>query len=169
MKPIYLKGKHGSKAGNWAFVSDEDYVLVMKYRWVASLDPKSKKIYGRTESLPRTRMHVLIMNTKGNNSIVVDHIDGDSLNNQRENLRIATITQNNQNVAKRKNASSKYKGVIWSKQHNKWRVRITLNKKTISFGLYDSEEEAAKVYDLRAKEYFKEFARLNFKEDNNEM
>lgn len=103
------------------------------------------------------RMHSLIMGRS-----FIDHISGDGLDNRRENLRLATPTQNQQNKAKKKFLSSKFKGVAWHKDTGKWQSRITLNRKTIYLGIFGNEIDAARAYDKKAKELFGEFARPNF-------
>lgn len=81
-----------------------------------------------------------------NNYETVDHVDRDRLNNNISNLRWASYSQQNQNKKKKKNCSSKFKGVSWDKNNCKWRVRITLNGKKQHFGFFDYEIDAAKKY-----------------------
>jgi hypothetical protein len=69
---------------------------------------------------------------------------------------------------KRKNATSKYIGVSFDKARNKWTVRILINGKPKSLGRFDSEIEAAKIYDKYALLYYGDKAKLNFKENNND-
>lgn len=92
---------------------------------------------------------------------VVDHINGDKLDNRRCNLRICTQAQNcrnNRNV--RKNKTSLYKGV--SKYWNKWKAQIQVDKKKTHIGYYPTQEDAARAYDEKALELHGEFAYLNF-------
>lgn len=91
----------------------------------------------------------------------LDHKDGNRLNNQIDNLRTATSSQNNANRVKKSGATSTYKGVYWHKQRRKWHVQLSLNKKSISCGLFESEEEAALAYNLKALELHGEFTKLN--------
>lgn len=92
----------------------------------------------------------------------VDHKDGDGLNNQKNNLRLATKSQNNQNQKRpHKNSTSKYKGVSWDKNHKKWLSQIKINYQNIYLGLFDCEIEAANKYNQKARELFGEFACLN--------
>ena len=104
-------------------------------------------------------MHREIMHApKG---MVVDHIDGNSLNNRRSNLRLCTVSQNHQN-RRRTYGSSKYKGAWWDKRRNKWVAAITFKGKYIYLGFFDNEIDAGKAYDRKAAELFGEFAYLNF-------
>jgi hypothetical protein len=88
---------------------------------------------------------------------LIDHIDGNALNNKIENLREASQTQNCRNAKKRKNTVSSYKGVCWNSANNNWRSIICVNKKLINLGSFKVELEAAKAYKEAAKFYFKEF------------
>ena len=76
----------------------------------------------------------------------IDHINGNRYDNRLCNLRLATPQQNAQNRPKRQGTSSKYKGVYWSKPHNKWRAQIQHDGAWFNLGLYDSEEDAANAY-----------------------
>ena len=165
MKTVVLHGKKA--AGRVALVDDGDYELVMQYRWHVH-DPEQKPghlriayavtnavIDGKRTSL---RMHCLIMGIKG-----VDHADHDGLNNQRSNLRIATVGQNARNVRPRAEGttSSKYKGVCYVGR-GLWRPYITTDGQRIYLGDCASELEAAYVYDTAARQLHREFACLNF-------
>jgi hypothetical protein len=89
----------------------------------------------------------------------IDHIDGNPLNNQIENLRAASRSQNQQNKKIQKNNTSGFKGVY--KHKDKWRVRLMINKKSKSFGLYDDIELAQLVAIEARNKYHGEFARHN--------
>lgn len=92
----------------------------------------------------------------------VDHVNHNGLNNTRDNLRLSTHAENvhNQSIYQ-KPKSSKYKGVCWNKQAKSWQAYIKTDGKHIHLGYFDSEEEAAFVYNQAAKRYFGEFACLN--------
>jgi hypothetical protein len=92
---------------------------------------------------------------------LVDHHDGDGLNNQGYNLRPATHFQNCQNSRGKHGIYSLFKG-IRQRRGGQWTARIRVYKKELSLGCFHDEIEAAKAYDLAAKKYFGEFARLNF-------
>jgi hypothetical protein len=96
--------------------------------------------------------------------MVVDHIDGNGLNNTRANLRICTIAENVRSSRRRTDNGSGYKGVGFHKASGKWVARIVTNGEKMYLGLYESPEQAAAVYDLAAHKYHGEFARLNFPE-----
>lgn len=96
----------------------------------------------------------------------LDHIDGDGLNNNINNLREATNQENAMNMKKPKShngkpTSSKYKGVDLDKRRNKWRSRIMIDGKSKHLGYYKSEIEAARDYNKAATEVFGKFVKLN--------
>lgn len=91
----------------------------------------------------------------------IDHKNDNGLDNRKLNLRVCTSGQNAQNRPSQKGASSKFKGVSWSKKKKKWRSVLHQNDKSIHIGYYDNEIEAACAYDKAAKELFGEFAYLN--------
>lgn len=152
--------------GLFAKVDDEDYDFLMQWKWSAI--PKSNGHYARRGSGRKTiRMQRLLMGLGAwkDDKRIIDHLDGDTLNNQKSNLRICTSLQNNQNSARRKHSSFPYKGVCrFSK--NKCCSKIVVNKKQITLGVFSNTPEgileAAKTYDEAAKRYFGEFAKLNF-------
>ena len=103
---------------------------------------------------------------------LVDHEDGDSLNNQISNLRYGTSSQNNINSPPRKGDSSKYKGVTKRRNLNSIKYEAKCQKQIdgnvseiFHIGTFDSEIEAAKAYDKKAYELHGEFAWLNFPDD----
>ena len=102
-------------------------------------------------------MHRLLSGAVAGQS--VDHKDRNSLNNQRENLRIANESQNGANTGLRANSTSGLKGVCWDKWTSRWMVSV--GHKYI--GRFDTPEEAARAYDVKAKEMFGEFASTNEK------
>lgn len=91
----------------------------------------------------------------------IDHIDNNTLNNRIENLRECTQMQNCHNRIARINSSSKYKGVGFDRDLNKWRAYIRLKGRQVHLGVFESEKDAALAYNKSAKSHFKEFALLN--------
>ncbi len=98
------------------------------------------------------------------NGLVVDHINGNTLDNRRANLRACTVMQNGQNQRTQHRSSKPvpYKGVGWHPRSNMFRAYIVVAKKQISLGYFHDAEKGARAYDAAAKHYFGEFARLNF-------
>ena len=154
-----------------ALVDDSDYEQVSQYKWYAIEDRRKDgslwNVYaGRKVRKPdgaqtTQLLHRFIMNVS-DPKIQVDHRDSDGLNNQRENLRLATHVQNQGNARKRANASSKFKGVHWRKRFKKWIAQIQIDGKRKHLGYFFSEIEAALAYDAAAREYFGEFCLCNF-------
>jgi hypothetical protein len=92
----------------------------------------------------------------------VDHKNDNSLDNRAANLRPATRSQNRQNVPKRKNTSSQFIGVSFSKEEKKYRARITFKGKRIHLGWFANEIGAGKAYDAAARKYYGPDAKVNF-------
>lgn len=151
--------------GGACLVSAEDYENLNKYRWHKR---SSDGYVARTEYINGTfktiRMHREVLYTPS--GFVVDHINRNRLDNRRENLRVASRSQNTANSIKPSTNTSGFKGVHYRKDQGRWRAFIRVNKKGISLGQYSTAEEAAKAYNEAAVKYFGEFARLNdIKED----
>ena len=89
----------------------------------------------------------------------IDHIDNNRLNNHIENLREATIAQNNRNAKTPNTNTSGVKGVSWSKAANKWLVRIHINDKEKCFGHYHDIEIAKFIAETMRNKYHGDFAR----------
>lgn len=120
-----------------------------------------------------TYLHNLIwermMGTEVPHGFLIDHINGDKLDNRRSNLRLATRSDNEANKKKRRSkTTSKYKGVTKIRDGRKkcWRCCLTTESKQVNLGTYYSEEEAARAYNKAALEQWGEFACLNDVEEN---
>src|SRR3990167_1985734 len=150
--------------GKITIISDEDYTQLAQHKWRVYIN--SGKLYaarwekGKTmKTRKHIKMHQVIMNPlKG---LIVDHIDGDGLNNRRDNLRIVSNRQNTINRRKSVGTSSQFKGVYKAKNTIKWRSYIKTNNRQIYLGMFDTEHQAALVYDLWAKDMFGQYAKLN--------
>lgn len=94
--------------------------------------------------------------------MVIDHINGNRLDNRSCNLRFCSKMNNSRNQKKRVDSRVQYKGVTY--RRNRYEARIGINYKRINIGSYKTAEEAARAYDIKAKELHGEFARLNFPE-----
>lgn len=140
-----------------AHINQRDYPLVVPYNWhVIGVDRK----YAATNIFPEGKkkcllMHRLIMDAP--EGMTVDHINGNPLDNRRENLRIATNQENSWNRSSR--SSSGYLGV--RKTGDKWLAIIFPYNQALSLGSYESKEIAAAAFNEAAKVLYGEFAKLN--------
>jgi hypothetical protein len=144
--------------GRYAIIDAADYERVAQYKWCT---------FGSGERLYACRnckgkmifLHRFLTNApKGK---VVDHIDGNGLNDRRENLRVCTHRQNSHN-ARPFGKASRFKGVWWNRIKKMWEVRIRYRGRSTWIGLFRDEIEAARAYDRKAYECFGEYAYLNF-------
>ena len=94
-------------------------------------------------------------------SLKIDHINLNGIDNRRANLRVANNSQNVAHARKTTNCSSKYKGVHWHKGISKWVARITVSGLEIQIGCFSDEGYAARAYDTAAMKHFGEFALTN--------
>lgn len=148
--------------GKVALVDDVDYERLNQHRWCAKKSGATwyaVRMVGKDGKQMTLYMHREILGLTAN--IETDHKDGDGLNNQRHNLRLATTAQNQRNQKKQK-GTSQYKGVYWYQGKTKWCAQIWIAKKRVSLGIFLSEIDAAKAYDNAAIKHFGEFARTNF-------
>lgn len=174
-----------------AYVDDEDYDLVLstpsgekEAKWFIRFPSKynctpyvvkkirsqiQKDFYSQIMNTPITTyqlsIHRLILKCGPND--IVDHIDGNGLNNQRKNLRICTPQQNSHNTRLRTDNTSGYKGVRRDPRIKEgsrcWvaNIREPTAKKNITIGYYHSKEEAALAYNEMASKLFGDYAYLN--------
>lgn len=147
--------------GKFAIVDDADFAAVSQYKWhfsrgyaVATPSRRGKHIF----------MHRLILNPPL--GFQTDHVDGNGLNNRRQNLRVATCRQNQQNGRKRilmsgRPTSSRYKGVHWHKRDKRWHVRIRDNSgRRMWLGAFEFEDDARRAYQEAALRIHGKFARV---------
>lgn len=142
-----------------AIVDDEDFPWLVQWNWYCNDSGYAVRNGQGSENANTIRMHREIM--KATDEKMIDHINGDTLDNRKSNLRFATISQNLMNRAKRK-TKWKYKGVTQRRTNSRFTARLTYQMKQYILGTYDTQEEAALAYDDKAKELFGEYARLNF-------
>lgn len=150
--------------GKTAIIDAEDFNRLDKWKWSYKNNGYAvrRQHLGMKEGKQIAKMVMLhreIINVP--NGMVIDHINGNGLDNRKVNLRICTHQQNAQNSKKRKGKRSKYKGVSWFGRKGKWFSRIKVNGKQVCLGYYYDEMGAGCAYDAAAKKYFGQFAKLN--------
>jgi len=147
---------------------DEDIAIAMgEYQWFAMIDRKGAGgVLGqknRKASFTQERpVKLPRLVTGARPKQIVDHIDGNTFDNRRQNLRLVTKAQNCMNSAPRPGGASKYKNVVWCKNTGKWRSRAKVNRRVINGKRFVSEIDAARHADKMAREHYGEYARLNF-------
>jgi hypothetical protein len=149
-----------------ALIDDDDFETVSRFKWCCDRQKDMRSpIYAITWNKGKImRMHRLILNAQPGQ--LVDHINGNGLDNRRSNIRICTIAENAHNIHKTRGKSI-FKGVSWHDKHKIWDVTITLDCTRIYIGTYKNELEAALAYDEAARKYHGVFASLNFPGQNN--
>lgn len=153
MKKIKLNGVLGK--GKSVLVDDEDYPILIRYRWNLDTDGYAISVGYRY------KMHRLIMGVSP--SKIIDHVNGIKIDNQKNNLRVVSAWQNCCN-SKHKTGSSNYRGVNKANsKKERWEACISSNNKQIHLGTFATPEDAARAYDKKAKELRGIYAVLNFK------
>lgn len=160
--------------GQFAIIDDDDYDLVIAYKWQAQrqrgVDPDrtwyaTRPYWDETGRRRCMRLHRFILGLGSGRVPEVDHRDGDGLNCRRANLRICSLRENQAN--KRAFGTSGFKGVYLKTDHRRvkpWKAYIRENERSRNLGMYATAEEAAHVYDFHARRVYGEFAKLNFPE-----
>lgn len=144
--------------GKFSKIDDEDIELVIDRSWSAKLNGRVWYAETNIAGGGSLQMQCVILDS---GRLEIDHKDGDGLNNQRSNLRIATHQQNCGNRRISKNNTSGFKGVRKYRHYNKYVARIRVNYRAIHLGYFDDPISAAIAYNRAAKHHFGEFARLN--------
>jgi hypothetical protein len=148
--------------GNVALVDDRDYEYLSQFTWFSmkgstnilyAVRVTSRKLGVRRNIL----MHREVMCAmKGQE---VDHRDHNGLNNCKGNLRFCSKAENQWNTGKQRNNTSGFKGVDWYAKYEKWRARISINRKVICLGYFESAQTASVAYRVAAEKYCGNFAR----------
>jgi hypothetical protein len=145
-------------------VDPEDVAMLAGYKWGVTYmgEGNSKLPYARIRKEENgvfryIRMHRLIMNAPA--GVEVDHINGDTLDNRKSNLRFATRLEQSRNTGMRKNNTTGFKGVSQIKTSKRFRAYIVVNRKQINLGVYLCAEEASAAYQEAAKKLFGDFMR----------
>ena len=170
MREIALSGGYVTK------VDDGDYEVLSRYHWNYQRAKNGSKVYARTSihvggtgkqyKQRVVTMHRLIMGVvDAGRSVEVDHINGDSLDNRRDNLRVCTGTENKQNIRNSTNSSG-YKGINVIRPSKRYRkggfaANIVVRGVRVYLGFFETAELAAMAYNAAAISYFGNFAALN--------
>jgi AP2 domain len=163
MKQIQLWKKDDRLSNLFALVDDEDFEYLNKFYWRACKRPTTVHAVTNIEG-KHIYMHNLIL-INNNPQLTPDHINNNGLDNQRENLRLATRTQQIANRRINRNNISRFKGISWDRKKNSWVARLMCKGVYKFLGYFNTKEEAAHAYNKAAFEAFGGFAKLNeFKE-----
>lgn len=157
--------------GSHCVVSDEDHEhLLLMGKWCTQVKDNGARYAVRTINYKHSeghwtshqlKMHDVVAARKLGPippGLLVDHVDHDTLNNTRDNLRLATRAQQQANRRKTKPTASRFKGVSWDSVKGKWRVRPTVNGKKTDLGHFADELEAASAYETFIRRACGEFA-----------
>ena len=150
--------------GKWAIVDAADYEWLMQWKWNAWLDPKSGSYYAKRgiygpETKETVSMHRLILGLNKGEQKEGDHINGNTLDNRRSNLRVATRQQNAQNSKMKKTNKSGYKGVSWGARQKKFKATIMINGKNKVVCWSEDPITCSDAYEAASKKIFGKFAR----------
>ena len=146
------------KNGMIAIVDDEDYEELNKYNWF--IQKQDSNLYARRsiyvgDNKRRTiRMHRQILGLKHKDGMVGDHVNRNTLDNTKSNLRVVTQSKNNQNHGGYSHNTSGCNGVCWNKCNNKWQAYIKVNSEQINLGNYSYIEDAVEARRLGEIEYW---------------
>ena len=156
--------------GYCATIDAEDAVMVCSHKWSVCISTRKdgtirsayavRKITDTKGMQKRILLHRVLLDAP--NDMQVDHIDGNGLNNRRENIRLCTGQENSRNQRTRI-CSSRYKGVSWHKKRRVWQsyIRNGTDGRQVHLVYFKSEIEAATAYDNAAKLSYGQFANLN--------
>jgi hypothetical protein len=151
--------------GRFAIVDPGDYESLTRHKWRLCKTKGKNVVYAERGvrraggKYSRVLMHRELVQPP--DGYVIDHVNGDGLDNRRANLRPATVAQNAWNAGKR-NPRSGYKGVCLAKDKGLWRAAIVCNGQRKHLGYFRDKRDAAKAYDRAARKYHGSFAVLNF-------
>lgn len=137
--------------GLTSYVDDDIFEIVSQYRWHAKKAGSGCTWYAECAKwnhkfkVRRMKLHHVVVGTPIN-GLVPDHIDGNGLNNLRENLRLVTVRENNSNIRLKHRKTSQFIGVCWHKASKKWKAAAGVGGKKLILGYFTVEQDAADAY-----------------------
>lgn len=147
--------------GLFATIDSSSPESIWGVKWTA-YEKRPGRIYAfRSHNGKHLKLHQVVLDISGD-GMEADHINGDTLDTRKQNLRACRHCQNGRNLSKWNSpTSSKFKGVS-QRPNGGWRAYIVFEGKQKHLGIFSVEAEAAKAYDAAAKEAFGEYAKTNF-------
>lgn len=151
----------------YATVDNEDFLELNKYKWMFNNGYASRQkhlgMFDGKQKQVRVYMHRVV--TGSHKTLQTDHINGNTLDNRRSNLRLVTNSQNQMNSKLSTRNKSGFKGVYWHEGNKRWAAVVGLNKEGKQYmkhlGMFRIKEDAANAYKRAAREHFGEFARVS--------
>ncbi len=155
MKKIFLT------QNKFAIVDDDMFDHLNQWKWYFNQGYAVRAVTLRngTKRQGKIFMHRIVNLTPDH--LFTDHLNGNKLDNRKENLRVCTTAQNAMNSVKKRFNKSGYKGVSKASHSEKWMAAFRKNGKQVYLGLFETKQMAAKTYDKAVKKHFGEFAKLN--------
>lgn len=144
----------------YALIDNSYFEYLNQWKWYVAHNKRNYYAVRMDNDRKIIGMHRLILDTL-NTKKLIDHINGNGLDNRRKNLRVCSNQENLRNGRLRVNNKSGYKGVSWEKDRKSWMSYIYIDGKRKRLGRFKNKIMAAKVYDTNAIKYFGEFAQVN--------
>lgn len=162
----FLKINISSKKhpNTYTIIDKMDKEKIEPFKWCCSSKGYAVRTGKNKESLS---VHRVVMNAKPGQ--IIDHINGNPLDNRKSNLRFVSSQQNSFNTKKSITNSSGFKGVSWHKNHKLWQACVYFGNTSKFLGNYLTKEEAALAYNLYVKETRGEYANLNIVPNENDI
>lgn len=151
---LSLLGRAKNLEENYFLISKCNLEYVLRHNWYLDSNGYPMTYTARSKTLHKNLIG------KQEKGYVIDHINRNKLDNRLENLRVITSKENSYNRTKNKNSNNNYKGVV--KRGNKYVACISKDGIKREIGGFETEEEAAKTYDMMAEELFGQYAGKNF-------